>query len=271
MRLPCGHVSGCPSCSIEAVEHGHRHAMGQRLRLEVGRCPVEAEHVGQPSLDDAMPAHDRRGSLRAGVGELDGAIAGDPDSPSRARRCSETVTVGALTPEPLRQASGTRDLALVLDVVDRLEVALGGLRALCGANPQCSYARKLRALRQGGIDVEAWRVRTVDPARRCQPAARDHRGVVRAEIEGRDHDAEPAEASRDRVAQRPVGGDAADHRDRARAASIGCRRETRHQLIDRGSLEARGKVGDHLRVAGAHRPASATRVRGREPGSGPRS
>ena len=45
---------------------------------------------------------------------------------------------------------------------------------------------------------------------------RDHRGVVGAEVERRDHDAEPAEASHDRLAQRPVGRDTADHRDRGR-------------------------------------------------------
>src|ERR1700691_563901 len=66
---------------VEPVQHKVRHAMGELSGLEIGGRPVEAEHVGHPTLDDAMPAHDLRGRFGALLSQLDGPVVGDLDKP----------------------------------------------------------------------------------------------------------------------------------------------------------------------------------------------
>ena len=172
-------------------------------------------------------------------------------SPSRASRCSETVTGRSADPEPLSKAARTRHLALVLDVVDRLEVALGCLRSLRGRDRRRSsrgaqgriYAHSASegSTSKPGSSGPWTRIaasRRPRSSRRCP--CRDRRAGSPREARWK----RAVTASRSaRLAATPPTTAIVVAPVRSAAAC-----EPGHELVDRGNLEARGEVGDHLRV-----------------------
>ena len=118
--------NGTAEVGVEPVEHEFRQPVRQLRRLAIGGGPVQSEHVGEPPLDDAVPAHDGRGRHGTHLRELDRMVGAHPhpavsDQPLQTDGCRRRAH-----PEPFGQAPWPRDLTLVLDVVDRLQVPLDG-------------------------------------------------------------------------------------------------------------------------------------------------
>ncbi len=104
--------------------------MLQPGRLGVSHHPVQAQHVGEPSLHDAVAPDDRLGCPASGDGQLDvlasvhthHSVACHPPQCDRHRWPAD--------PEPVGETRAAWRLALRPHVIDRLEVARDDLGRL---------------------------------------------------------------------------------------------------------------------------------------------
>ena len=103
----------------QPVGHLVGQAGGQPLRLLVGARPVQAEGVGQPSLEEPVVADDLRREGLAGLRRRDAAVVRDRDAPALLEALQRGGDGRCAHALPLGDATRTHDLTLVRDVEDR--------------------------------------------------------------------------------------------------------------------------------------------------------